>query len=187
MRLDATDEKKVADRYFNTREPYERSRSTLEPLSNVKKLSNKMIIDSFTNNKEILSMLSPKVTKTRPSMLSPKSALDAANFRNGPYSPPPADQSPLFSPVKPKRKKKKMELTFAGSTQAATDSSPVNSPPTTAHKNDDSNGKALHHETSGQAKKLKATRFKLADPGVEMTTEILEQWVDKCLKNDKDV
>ena len=91
MRLDATDEKKVADRYFNTREPYERSRSTLEPLSNVKKLSNKMIIDSFTNNKEILSMLSPKVTKTRPSMLSPKSALDAANFRNGPYSPPPAD------------------------------------------------------------------------------------------------
>ena len=59
--------------------------------------------------------------------------------------------------------------------------------PDTDHKKTDANGKALHHETSGQGKKLKATRFKLTDAGVEMSNEVMEQWIDKCLASDKDV
>ena len=168
-RLD--DKKVVADRYFNAREPYERSRSTLENLTNVKKQSNRMIIDSIKSNKDMMSMLSPKVTKTRPSMLSPKGALDAPNLRNGPYSPAAMDLSPLISPTK----KKKKDVTFGGSTRAATEMSPHKSPPGSALAvKEDTNGKALNHEMSGQGKKLKNTRFNLAGPGVEMTTDIME-------------
>jgi len=63
-------------------------------------MSNKMVLESLTNNKEILNLLSPRVTTTRPSMLSPKVVLDAANLgKNYPGSPTNMEHSgSLISP-----------------------------------------------------------------------------------------
>lgn len=82
-----------------------------------------------------------------------------------------------------------MDLTFGGADRTqgpgSAQVSRINSPQ--AKGNEDLLGKALNYEMTGQAKKLKATRFKLSDNAVEMNNEVMEQWVDKCLAQDKDV
>ena len=52
---------------------------------------------------------------------------------------------------------------------------------------DDIVGKSLHVNLTGLAKKLKGTRFNMDDPTVELPSEIMETWIDKCLEKDKDI
>jgi hypothetical protein len=52
---------------------------------------------------------------------------------------------------------------------------------------DDKVGKSLHANLQGISKMLKGTRFNMNDPTVELPSEIMENWIDKCLETDKDV
>ena len=36
-------------------------------------------------------------------------------------------------------------------------------------------------------KKLKGTRFRLNDPGIDCPAEVMQSWIDKSLEEDKDV